>query len=48
MIVIVVITKIIAANILRRIQSQLRWMERDFGQAKQTNSYQKKNSNLNI
>ena len=48
MIVNVVVTKIIAAYILRQTQSQLRWMERDYGKAKQTNSYQKKYSNLNI
>ena len=48
MIVNVAVTKIIAPYILRRIQSQLRWMERDSGKAKQTNSYQKKYSNLNI
>ena len=46
MIVNVVVTKIIAAYILRRIQSQLRWMERDSGEAKQSNSYQKKYSNF--
>ena len=48
MIINVVVTKIIAEYILRRIQSQLSWMEQDSGQAKQTNSYQKKYSNLNI
>ena len=48
MIVNVVVTKIIAVYILRRTQSRLRWMERDSSQAKQTNNYQKKYSNLNI
>ena len=44
----VVVTKIIAAYILQQIQIQLRWMERDSGQSKQTTTYQKKYSNLNI
>ena len=46
MIVNVVVTKIIAAYIFRRIQSQPRWMERDSGEAKQSNIYQKKYSNF--
>ena len=41
MILNVVVTEIIAAYILQRIQRYLRWIEQDSGEAKQPNSDQR-------